>query len=266
MPHLVIDRLRSVPDLCTCSWARPTFGQLPSKRRDFGCACFVEALDIFAGLIFIVGSACFLPYFSHNLNWFLAGCALFVLGALIYVGLCSFTLLEAVREFGWNTMECYENALYLLGSWVFLIGTVLYWPEKAHHDSAEYLKSMAFGVYFNLFSPEFEGTILFIIGSLFFAMAAFINGLNLRAFDSWGQKMLTASTSLYMAGSLLFVMGSVAFLPDLGCNEQMLTIGAICYIVGSVMFTAGGVISLIRTIHELGNPERSQIIKGDDAS
>lgn len=261
MPHLVIERLRSVPAFFpSCSWVRPS-GLPCSKRKDAACSCVVEIVDILAGLIFLVGSVCFLPVYSHELDVFLAGCALYVVGAVIYMILSTFTLVEAIREEGsYYTLEAYENSLYFLGSLIFLIGTILYWPSEAHYKSVEYMKELSLGAYFNWFSPEFEGTLLFIIGSVIFAFAAFVNGLNQRPHDSLSSRMLVATTSLYMGGSLLFVMGSVAFLPELGCNEQMVTIGAWCYIVGSLFYIIGGGVSFARTIRELRNPQNAPLL------
>merc|ERR1719329_116320 len=73
-------------------------------------------------------------------------------------------------------------------------------------------KELLPGQFFNWFSPEFEGTVLFIIGSLFFAMAAYVNGLSQRTFDTPIEKMFTAATTCYMIGALLLVMGSGAWL------------------------------------------------------
>mmetsp|Transcript_31604 Transcript_31604/g.71860 ORF Transcript_31604/g.71860 Transcript_31604/m.71860 type:complete len:265 (+) Transcript_31604:99-893(+) len=253
MPHLVIQRLRSGVSLCPFQWSQP-------KRRGATCALVVESLDLLGGLVFVAGSICFLPAFSHDLKVFLAGCALFVLGGLIYVGVCTFTLVEAVRERGCNTFEAWENILYLVGSLIFVAGTVLYWPPEAHHEGMEWLiNNMSLGAYFNLFTPEFEGTLMFIIGSLLFVFAAFVNGLDQRNFGSAEGKMLSGTTSLYMGGSLLFVMGSVAFLPDLGCSQQMLTVGAWCFVVGSVLYVLGSVLSIVRTARDLKNPTRSPL-------
>jgi len=113
-------------------------------------------------------------------------------------------------------------------------------------------------------SPEFEGTILFVVGSLFFCFAAFANALNQRKFEESVAVLLTAITSLYMAGSLLFVMGSIAFLPNLGCNEQMLTIGAWCFIVGSGFFVIGAVLSFWRTHQLLGTRENVGLVATKD--
>lgn len=259
MPHLLVDRVRFVPDLQTRSWISPV-GKT-SKGRTALLAYSIEILDIIAGLIFVVGSFCFLPAYSRELYVFLLGCYLYIVGSVIYVVISTFAVTESVHETGYDSLESFEHMLYLVGSWIFLIGTILYWPEEADYDHIEWMKGLAPGVYFNLMSPEFEGTLLFILGSLVFVMAAFVNGLNQKQFDSAQNQLLAAITSLYMAGSLLFVMGSVAFLPELGCNEQMVTIGAVAFIVGSMFYVIGGCLSLYRTSRELENPEHLLLLE-----
>lgn len=247
MPHLLIERLRALPKLCTFT--------LPSRRKFPLGAYLVEVLDIIAGVTFIVGSVYFLPEYSHNLTLFLRGCILYVIGAAIFCFICSFTVAEAVMQHGWQSFESWENGLYLAGSWVFLYGTFLYWPEKAHYEEIETLKDWSLGQYFNLFTTEFEGTILFILGSCMYAFAAFFNALSQHKFDDWSSHMLVSISSLYMGGSLLFAMGSIAFLPNLGCNETMVGIGAWMFIVGSCCYFIGGCLSFWRTCVMLGYPE-----------
>mmetsp|Transcript_124123 Transcript_124123/g.386549 ORF Transcript_124123/g.386549 Transcript_124123/m.386549 type:complete len:264 (+) Transcript_124123:45-836(+) len=262
MPHLLIDRIRSASALCPCQR-----GLEHPKRSDAWCAYLLEGLDILGGLLFVAGSVCFLPVFSHQLHVFLTGCALFVIGSLLYLGICTFSLAESVRERGFKTFEACENVLYLVGSVVFAVGTVMYWPPEAHHKGMDWLvESISLGVYFNLFTPEFEGTLLFILGSLLFVCAAFVNGLDQRTFDSSESRLLGATTTLYMGGSLLFVIGSVAFLPDMGCTDQMLTLGAWCFVTGSVLYVVGSCISLVRTARELRTPSRSPLRGGKAAA
>lgn len=257
MPHLVVERVRSLPP-CPCVVP----DSLPSKRTHLQFALAVEALEVIAGVTFVVGSVCFLPAYSRDLEAFLLGCFLFVVGSLMYVVICSITLAEAIRYEGLWSAETAENALYTLGSWVFLVGTVLYWPPEAHYGNINWFQMhLSLSAYFNLFSREFEGTILFIIGSLMFVLAAFVNGLNQRAaFDSVRTRLLTATTSLYMAGGILFVMGSVAFLPNLGCGELMEAFGAWLFIVGSVFFVFGGLVAAVRTYTFFGDEEQAPLV------
>jgi len=187
---------------------------------------------------------------------FILGCVLFVLGTTGYLVLAIFTLTEAIYENGLESLEACENSLYVAGAMLFNAGTILYWPDEGNWPTTIASKEfIAPGQYFNWFSPEFEGTVLFIIGSLFFAMAAYVNGLNQRGFDTPIKKMLTAATTCYMVGALLLVMGSVAWLPELGCGQRMEEFGAVMYVIGSLAYVIGGVISLIRTSLQLEDPE-----------
>lgn len=253
MPYVLLQRIRSIP------W-NIEFARAPDEAV-FHYA--VPILDIVAGVIFIIGSACFLPPYDHALWIFLTGCILYVIGGLIYFGIAALSTWEMHKKNIYNPADVLENYMYLLGSFVFLIGTILYWPSKA--DQIHWLldmdpwKELSLGSYFSLMSPEFEGTLLFIVGSLMFAAAAFANGLNHNDMSSVEGKLLTATTSLYMAGSILFVMGSVAFLPDLGCNEKMVVIGAVSYIVGSAFYTVGAAISLLRAHRIQNKPELQKL-------
>lgn len=263
MPYVLIERLRFIPSIgisldsaaCSC---------LKDSER------VIAVLDIIAGLTFIIGSFCFLPPFDHSLRVFLTGCMLYAVGGLIYACIAIFCTWEMHKKPGANAGEVLENYMYLIGSIVFFLGTILYWPTKADQVhwllDMDKLKDMSLGAYFNLMSPEFEGTLLFIIGSLMFAAAAFVNGLNHNDLRSVEGKLLTATTSVYMAGALLFVMGSVAFLPDVGCSETMITIGAWSFIVGSVLYTVGAVISLVRTGWLSSNPELKELVESKDES
>lgn len=240
MPHLLIDRLRSFPQLGSFN--------SPFNRKEYPTGAFVlEVLDIIAAIVFVIGSFCFLPPYSDDIDVFLAGCILFVVGGVFYLAICVCSFCEALSQKGLMTFEAGENGLYLVGSWLFLVGTFLYWPPEAHYKHIENMKDLSLGQLLNLFEPEFEGTILFIVGSVMFAFAAFLNALNQREFDAWTSRLLSAITSLYLGGSLLFSMGSVAFLPNLGCGRQMLQIGAWMFIIGSFLFLIGACLSLWRT-------------------
>mmetsp|Transcript_145621 Transcript_145621/g.363234 ORF Transcript_145621/g.363234 Transcript_145621/m.363234 type:complete len:282 (-) Transcript_145621:3-848(-) len=249
MPHLLVERIRSVPQLLQCSVASPKEDPVRGAVRSGG-SFLVEALDILVGMVFLAGSVCFLPSYGDNLRTFLTGCLLFIVGGALQLCLSVFTGWEAWRSRGWCP-EAKEHAFYVVGSLLFLAGTVLYWPEEAKHTHVEWIKGLSLGVYFNLFTPEFEGTLLFIVGSLLFAMAAFVNALSCYAFSqasqSFGSRLLLATTSLYIVGSLLFVLGSVAFLPHLGWGDHMEAFGASCFITGSALYVAGGLASLLRT-------------------
>lgn len=258
MPHLLIERIRNTPALCPCG-RRYKDGKPMRMRDNMACAYTVEMVDIVSGLIILIGSACFLPSFSRDMDIFILGCVLFVVGTTGYLIVAIFCLIEALMESGIESLEACENSLYVAGALLFNAGTILYWPEQANWPITIASKELSPGQFFNWFSPEFEGTVLFIIGSLFFAMAAYVNGLSQRNFDTPVEKMLTAATTCYMIGALLFLMGSVAWLPELGCGQRMEEFGAVMYVIGSLAYVIGGVISLIRTSIQLDEPENTPI-------
>lgn len=262
MPHVLLERLRH--------WPKPFEAvQVPYvKRKDSPLFAYcIEISEIIAGVIFVLGSVCFLPSFSKDLDIFLAGCALFIVGAVIYVVVCHITHLEAVVENGPFSYEAAEHLLYTVGSWLFLAGTILYWPEEAHHKSIEALQGCSLGQYFNLFTPEFEGTVLFIIGSVLFALAALTNALNQRKYDDEDHSLLMTVNALFGGGSILFVIGSVLFLPDLGCSTMWLSIGAWCFIIGSLMYLIGSCMSFCRTVmtQNMEQEEKRKLLNKDAA-
>jgi len=180
---------------------------------------------------------------------------LFVVGTTGYLGLSIFALAECLYVKGIESLEACESSLYVAGAILFNAGTILYWPEESNWPLTLASRELAPGQYFNWFSPEFEGTVLFIVGSMFFVMASYVNGLSQRGFDTPVKKMLVASTTCYMFGALLFVMGSVAWLPELGCGQRMEEFGAVMYVIGSLLYVIGSVISVIRTSLQLDDPE-----------
>jgi len=229
------------------------------SKNDMMCAYIVEVVDIMSGLIILIGSCCFLPTFSSDREIFICGCLLFVLGTTGYLGLSIFALAEALYMRGVESLEACENSLYVAGAMLFNAGTILYWPEEANWPITIASKNLAPGQYFNWFSPEFEGTVLFIIGSLFFAMGAYVNGLSLHHFETPVHKMMTASTTCYMVGAILFIMGSVAWLPELGCGQQMEEFGAVMYVIGSLFYVTGSLISVIRLSVQFDDDEYSPL-------
>lgn len=260
MPHLLVERIRSYPlPVCPCG-RRAKGEEYGLTRKDATCAYIIEFVDILAATIMLIGSACFLPTFSSDHQIFLMGCLFFVLATTLFLGLSIFTLCEAVYEKGIESFEACENSLYVAGSLLFNAGTVLYWPEEADWPITLASRELAPGQYFNWFSPEFEGTVLFIIGSLLYAMAAYVNGLSVTKFDTPMRKMYVATTTCYMVGALLFVMGSVAFLPELGCGSRMEEFGAVLFVIGSLFYLIGGMISLIRVSLQMDDPEYSPLL------
>lgn len=211
--------------------------------------------EVIAAVIFIWGSSCFRPGIERdrNIDAFVLGCQLFVAGSVLFMFTNFMTMGEAWLEKGLLSFEMFENFLYFTGSALFLVGTILYWPEPEHRFWLISQSTRPFSCENNKFDNEFNGTLLFAIGSVLFAAGAFTNALNKRTFTGMAAALHGAITSLYFGGSLLFAMGCIAFLPHLGCGSQMLAVGAWTFVVGSVFFLVGSVMSLVHTWYFWGN-------------
>lgn len=250
MPHLLIERVRSLEG-CTCL----TRGEGSSARV---CSYMVEATDVIAGLIYTVGSVCFLPIFAQDLEVFIEACFLFVLASAMYMALSGFCLFEAVKERG-TIWEASESALYFLGSTMYTIGSILFWPDHTQILNMAWAKRYSLSAYFGYFSTEWEAVQLFIWGSVFFMFAAAINGMNNFRFDNWQARLLIVSTTLYFIGSFIFVIASICYLPSLSQTPYILYWGAGGYIFGSVLFVVGALLSMVRTWIKVQDPEQAAL-------
>jgi len=260
MPHFLTSRDRYMPAFISefCSGLKT-----PSRRESASYAYLIEALDLIAAIIFVIGSVCFLPRYSKNIEIFICGCNMFVVGSVQYVVICCLTFAEAWNEKGTWSFEAFENLGWIIGSAIFLIGTILYFPDretcdehvkghKGSHKGDEVCSSLAQHVNNNM--KEWLGTVFFIVGSMIFVIAVFFNAMNQRKFSKWHHQMVSLITFNYMLGSLLFCMGSVAFLPNsTGCGANMAALGAWMFIAGSVFFVIGSLSSLYRTYSMLNS-------------
>ena len=197
---------------------------------------------VLAGFFFVIGSVCFLPEFSAL---YLAGCYFYFAGGAIYLFTSTYDLLEVWHEVG-GEFDRVMNELYVAGSIIYLIGTALYLPEMPHILGRQ---------------PTELGAYCFIIGSLFFVHACFINGAHtgdVFAASKWddhdAQKAavrrnmklnVLAMTNCTMLGSTCFLVGSVLYLPTIGCEEFAVRVGTWLFIGGSSLFVLAGVLPLV---------------------
>jgi len=259
MPHLVIERLRRVPDIPSISGLGDLDIEL-KRHSSPGFALLVEVADLIADILFVLGSICFFPAASEDTHVLKQGCEYYVAGSVVFAFIALYALAESVQVKGFLSLESCENCLYVVGSALFVIGTLLFWPKDLIEEAStpEFLEGRQhqhLRVYLNSRSPQFEGSVLCICACLLFALAAFVNSLNIRHFNDVSSQQLSAVTSFYMIGSLLFVMGSVAFLPDYGCSSSMVSLGAWMYTIGSILYICGTCVSLVRTMQAISNPE-----------
>lgn len=131
-------------------------------------------------------------------------------------------------KFRWETINA---VVYVVGGIVFIIGSVLFFP--------------ALSAYADL------GAWIFIVGSLLYLLVTghdmaevlchIRTGTAVR--NIWGVLEFWAAFS-YVAGTVLFTIGSVFFLSAVG----QFTAGAWCFVFGSLLFVVGAVINVLQIV------------------
>eukprot|EP00449_Zooxanthella_nutricula_P041610 CAMPEP_0198608336 /NCGR_PEP_ID=MMETSP1462-20131121/155846_1 /TAXON_ID=1333877 /ORGANISM="Brandtodinium nutriculum, Strain RCC3387" /LENGTH=302 /DNA_ID=CAMNT_0044340143 /DNA_START=398 /DNA_END=1302 /DNA_ORIENTATION=- len=151
-----------------------------------------------------------------------------------------------------------EKALYVVGSVIFAVGSFYFEHPSSvdHRISADREAIMLWA------------TTMFVVGSVIFVLAAFLNALSLTSSSSltFG-KWSIATCSLYEFGGILYVIGSVCFMPGfMGCsttlgathNSGMEVLGAWCFIVGSVFYVLGTILEFMKTVALLYLKQREE--------
>lgn len=197
---------------------------------------------VLAGCFFVVGSILFLPAYEA---FYLDGCYFYFAGGGIYLCTSSYDLLEVWHDprAGFDRAM---NALYVVGSVIYLVGTGLYLPGVPLLGGR---------------LPTELGAWCFIVGSLFFIHACFINGAHTgdvfaeastKVEDKRATVLLNRmkinvllTTNFTMLGSACFLVGSVLYLPTIGCEEFTALCGTWLFILGSILFVAAGVLPIV---------------------
>ncbi len=135
---------------------------------------------------------------------------------------------ELRDQFRWETIN---TAAYLLGGFVFAVGSVLFFP--------------ALSIYLDV------GACLFIVGSLFYLL---VTGHDLaevvcyimtrRVAETIWDKLEFWAALTYVIGTVLFIVGSVFFLSMVGLTRA----GSWCFIIGSLLFIIAATINVLQIV------------------
>jgi len=130
-------------------------------------------------------------------------------------------------QFRWETINA---VAYKLGGLVFIAGSILFFP--------------AFEAYADI------GAWTFFAGSLIYLVVTVHDLLEVRRHwrkasppDRW-QLLDHIAASSYVWGTILFTVGSVFFLSDVGWIDA----GAWCFIIGSLLFVLGACINVLQIV------------------
>ena len=208
-----------------------------------------ELLYLVASVIFLVGSYDFYPGVPYVK--YVEGCALFIIGSAIFLGLSLYNGYEIAADAKLagkppDLLSLFEELLYLTGSALFLVGTFLFTPDlnDAAAEAAAFAEQVNgpgfalpevsvnwFGKTFELVVSENvelpeptdssieEGDVLFVAGSILFSVAAFVSALKAAGDSSMSdravlqRRVAVATASLYELGGVAFVVGTLGFIP-----------------------------------------------------
>eukprot|EP00931_Biecheleriopsis_adriatica_P093092 TRINITY_DN66848_c0_g1_i1.p1 TRINITY_DN66848_c0_g1~~TRINITY_DN66848_c0_g1_i1.p1 ORF type:complete len:282 (-),score=44.75 TRINITY_DN66848_c0_g1_i1:169-1014(-) len=259
--------------------------KLPSTvRANFLCSCCCDAADLAGASIWLVGCVFFLPTLAKDSAIYLWGCVLFIIGEWIYIALGVHSLRQAVSSTGYCSAPMAEAVGTILGGAMFFVGTVLFLPKDmaALDLFAWTVSAMKEGTdgwgseLLNLPGNDketakeaghlFAGTVFFVLGSLGFSFSSFANALGMESLKTQADQLSVASTTLHMGGGLLFCLGSMGFIAQVGCDSRMVAIGAWCFILGCILFMLGAVLALLRNLHVFRTASRLETSDSDSCS
>jgi len=126
----------------------------------------------------------------------------------------------------------------------------------AVHDSGGNL-----AMYVNSFQREFYGSVLFVVGSLFFAFGACANLLKQHTMRIWEFSNWVASL-MQVSGSFFFITGSCAFLPEMGASQRIACVGSYSFVFGSLLYLLGACLR-VPPMHEVSAANRPYSAEGN---
>lgn len=216
--------------------------QITNRKRNYDRAASIgrsflsEGLNALAyvagGLIFLIGSIFFLPAFEQ---YAAAGAWMFIVGSVLYLAVTCSDFVENILHFRHHPprsrkafFEFGSSALYLIGSLIFVIGSVLFLPALE-------LKSWGGGC--------------FLVGSTIFVIAACINVTQITQAGSLATlQMLNITAICFVVGSVLFLVASVPYLwgGSGSIKTILLSYMGAQFVVGSFLFFTGGIVNAYR--------------------
>jgi len=212
---------------------------------EFKLELFNGILYLVGGITFIIGSVFFLPRYEALFD---VGAWIFFGGSLVYLVVTAQDLWESSKYLRSQTLLSLWDWLEFLAANVYVAGTILFIV-----GSLFFLSEVGMIV---------AGSWCFIIGSLLFLIGACINIIEIAKAKSLVKLQLLNITAIAFAlGSTLFLVASIPYLwQPIDMQEQSLLFGYVAweYIVGSVLFFLGGVANYYR-LYSSGNAQQLTI-------
>ncbi len=225
------------------------FDEKTLRISRFNWELFNAILYLIGGITFIIGSVFFLPKYEALLD---VGAWIFFGGSIVYLVVTGQDLWESSRYIRSQTLLSVWDWLEFLVANVYVAGTILFIV-----GSLFFLSQIGMIV---------AGSWCFIIGSFLFLVGACINVIEIAKAKSLVKLQLLNITAIAFAlGSTLFLVASIPYLwQPIDMQEQSLLFTYVGweYIVGSILFFLGGVVNYYR----LYSPDRSNQLTIDLSS
>lgn len=200
-----------------------------SKKSSKNESVFNAILYLLGGLAFVIGSIFFFPRYNQNPN---IGPWIFFGGSLLYLAVNINDLSEVFSYLRNNKNTDSKECLELFAALIYFSGTMLFII-----GSLFFLKE---------FSMIKEGSWCFIWGSLLFFIGTLINTVQITYDGSLSNlHLMIGIVVCFAVGSTIFLVASVPYLWNNTSSFQQKLFNYLAseYLVGSVLFFIGGALN-----------------------
>ena len=224
MPHLFVNRHR----LHDLTKAHPGLG------NHFRWETINAVLYKIGGLMFVIGSVFFFPYYEAYAD---LGAWIFFFGSLLYLVVTGHDMGEVWHYWRTKHPPSTDKILEFIAATAYLVGTVLFTV-----GSIFFLSALGWIV---------AGAWCFVIGSALFLIGACVNVTQIVQERSRITLQLMNLTAIsFIVGSVLFLIASIPYLwtiENAAERDALFNYLAWDYVIGSGLFLLGGMFNYYRT-------------------
>ena len=202
------------------------------------------------GLAFVIGSVFFFPALDPFMN---VGAWVFFWGSILYLVVSGHDLAEVIRYRRQKRRLSEVDRMEWGAAFAYFAGTILF---------------MIGSLFFLSWIDQVEvGAWCFIVGSLLFVAGSTINVLQVPGKSKRGNMQLINLTAVtFVSGSILFTVASIPYLWSPATENEIRVLNTFLasqYVVGSALFFLGGITNFRRC---LANQRREAAERGNESN
>lgn len=205
----------------------------------------VELGYLCGSLLFGVGTLYFFPV--EGLEDFRLGCRFYEIGSVLFLGLTLYTELDHYKakkrgDQGRDVKnrELLEQLLYVFGSLVFFVGTLLYDPPVV--DFLAWVFASRRGRIVN------TAAVFFMLGSFLFSLGSYVNALSIFEAPRMLRKHQIRVTTCYQFGGLFFIAGTMGYVDAFEPNYLLKLCATWLYMAGCCFYITGSGLSFVAVV------------------